>query len=1045
MRPPLIVLDGVRWQGTPVVGERSQTLLAELVRHPRDGVSDERLVAELWPDALPSHPTKALQVVVSRARAATDAHVITRSANGYRLGIPLDQVDALMLAAAVGQARGRLAAGDAAGARAAAEEAVDLGRTITVSTDEGALGDLLADARSHAEEARDLLGLALSRVGEHERALPLLAAAVTRRPADEDVLVCLLRGEAAVHGPSAALRQFEEYRARLADTLGTDPGEALRRLHTELLAQDRPVRQGLLFDHTELVGRDADIAALRALVRTARVTSIVGAGGLGKTRLAHVLGREAEQPVVQFVELVGVVAAEDVVGEVGSALGVRDSVAGRRALTATQRADVRARIAQQLDQSPALLILDNCEHVVDAVADLVAFLVSAVRDLRVVTTTRAPLNISAERVYPLGQLCSGDAVELFRQRAQAARPGVALDEDVVTDIVTRLDGLPLAIELAAARVRVMSVEDIARRLEDRFALLRGGDRTAPDRHQTLLAVIDWSWNLLADRERRGLRWLSVFHDGFTLGAAEQLLGPAAIDAVESLVDQSLLSVFETAGRVRYRMLETVREFGRDRLADAAETAAAREAHWTWARGFAQTAVSELFTIAQIELMDEVRLEETNLADVLRQALAASDLDTVMVLLSALGPYWMVRGEHPRVVVLAEALEQAIRGWTPREDVADNTRTCLAVLISNATAIQGADSTEAMALLRRLGPGTGSPVIAAHVSVVLSLDHADPSASTAALAALCDHPDRRTACLALQWYAHALENEGDPEGAVECARRALELARDDDGPWHRAMLHTQLADLHGQLGLLDQARPHAVAALPVLDQLRAVDDACQLRALLAVVAMSGGGLAEARRWIEEIHGVERTQWSLGGGLVRLVAEAELALIQGEYAEGLRAYRDVVAQMRELRFPGFGDPTGYEPWTLFGEAAAVSAHAQFGEAPEGEELYAILRAKISGALDPERPHLDHPVIGVVLVGLALWGLLRGTLPAGEAARLLALGHRFGYNRLYPTMAWPVVTGLAERVVPGEVDRWLASYGDRRGPQLLTEARAVVGHLF
>ncbi|CRK55838.1 Signal transduction response regulator / Disease resistance domain-containing protein / Tetratricopeptide repeat-containing protein [Alloactinosynnema sp. L-07] len=1028
-----------------MVGERSQTLLAELVRHSRDGVSDERLVAELWPDALPSHPTKALQVVVSRTRAATDTHVITRSSNGYRLGIAPDQVDALKLAIAVQQARARLAAGDAPGARSAAEEAVELGRTIAVSTDEGALGDLLAAALAQADEARDLLGLALSRVGEHERALPMLAAAVVKRPADEDLLACLLRSESAVHGPSAALRHFEDYRARLADTLGTDPGESLRRLHSELLAKDRPVRQGLLFDHTELVGRDADIAAMRALVRSARVTSIVGAGGLGKTRLAHVLGREADQPVVHFVELVGVVAAEDVVGEVGSALGVRDSLAGRRALTPVQRADVRARIAQQLDQSPALLILDNCEHVVDAVADLVAFLVSADRDLRVVTTTRAPLNISAERVYPLGQLGTGDAVELFGRRAQAARPDVALDEAVVADIVTRLDGLPLAIELAAARVRAMSVEDIARRLEDRFALLRGGDRTAPDRHQTLLAVIDWSWNLLAERERRGLRWLSVFHDGFTLAAAEQLIGPAAIDAVESLVDQSLLSVFESAGRVRYRMLETVREFGRDRLADAGETEQARSAHWSWACRFARSAGDSLFTPAQFELMDEVLLEETNLADVLRQALAASDVDTVIVVFAALGPFWMVRGEHPRVIVLAEALDQAILGWTPTEDIADHARTCMAVLISNAAALQGADSAAATALLRELGPGTASPVIAAHVSVVLSLDHADPDGSTAELAALCDHPDRRTACLALQWYAHALENQGDPEGALEHATRALALARDEEGPWHRAMLHTQVADLYGQLGLLEDARPHAIAALPVLDRLRAFDDACQLRALLAVVAMSAGRLTEAQDWIEQIDAADGSHGGFGGDLVRTVAEAEMALVRGDHAEGLRAYRDVVAQMRELRFPGFGEPTGFEPWTLFGEAAALGAHAQFGKGTEGAELYTVLSAKVEGVLDPTRPNLDHPVIGIVLVGLAVWGLQRDTLPASEAARLLALADRFGYNRAYPTMAWQAVTAPAEAKAAGEVARWLAEYGDRRGPQLLDEARAVVDSLF
>ena len=299
----------------------------------------------------------------------------------------------------------------------------------------------------------------------------------------------------------------------------------LQALHAELLAADRPVRAGLRFEATSLVGRDDDIRALRAVVREARVTSILGPGGLGKTRLAHLLGREAEQPIVHFIELVGISSPEDVVGEVGSALGVRDSVSGRRVLTAEQRGDVRARIGQALDQAPTLLILDNCEHVIAAVADLVAFLVSTCRRLRVVTTTRAPLAIAAERVFPLGQLSEDAAADLFRQRASAARPGVALDDEAVRRVVRRLDGLPLAIELAAAKVRVMSVGDIDRRLDDRFALLRGGDRSAPDRHQTLVAVIDWSWNLLTERERRALRWLAVFHDGFALPAAERAAGP----------------------------------------------------------------------------------------------------------------------------------------------------------------------------------------------------------------------------------------------------------------------------------------------------------------------------------------------------------------------------------------------------------------------------------------------------------------------------------------------------------------------------------------
>ena len=434
---------------------------------------------------MPANPAKALQVVVSRARSQTAPEVVTRTDHGYRLGLPPDAVDALVLRdAVVGAARPRAATTWSAPATWPARPLPSRRRAAPATGRSAAPRRCRPTSRHRDRGPR----AGLSGLGDHDEALALLAQTGRRGRGQRGRAAALDRGRAR---RAAALEAYERHRADLADRLGVDPGPALQALHAELLAADRPVREGLRFEATSLVGRDDDIRALRAVVREARVTSILGPGGLGKTRLAHLLGREAEQPVVHFVELVGVSSPEDVVGEVGSALGVRDSVSGRRVLTPDQRNDVRARIAQLLDQAPTLLILDNCEHVIEAVADLVAFLVATCRQLRVVTTTRAPLAIAAERVFPLGQLADDAAADLFRQRASSARPGVARGRGRA-HVVRRLDGLPLAIELAAAKVRVMSVEDIARRLDDRFTLLRGGDRSAPDRHQTLLAVIDWS-------------------------------------------------------------------------------------------------------------------------------------------------------------------------------------------------------------------------------------------------------------------------------------------------------------------------------------------------------------------------------------------------------------------------------------------------------------------------------------------------------------------------------------------------------------------------
>ena len=1054
MTVALSLLDDVRWRGRSVVGDRPRALLAALAAGAGRPVRAEELIELVWGDEAPANATKSLQVLVSRTRSACGADAIVRDGVGYRLGIEPTEVDAVRLATLVREAAAALQL-DALSAAALARDALALVNgsppaqpPTATDVDTGPLDDIRRSAAADITSARVILAQALSRTGAHAEALPALEAAHADRPDDESLLADLLRSEAAVRGPAAALERFERHRQDVRERLGTNPGEHLQRAHQHLLALDQPVRSGVRYDASTLVGRERDIERLRALMAGSRVVSIVGAGGLGKTRLAHVLAREAVSPIVHVVELVGVTAPEDIVGEVGSVLGVRDSVSARRALTPEQRADVRARIAQQLGQSPSLLILDNCEHLVDAVAELVAFLVSTTAELRVLTTSRAPLAIAAERVYLLGQLEVVDAAQLFRDRALAARPTAHMNDEVVAGIVTRLDGLPLAIELAAAKVRAMSVEEIDRRLDNRFALLRGGDRSAPDRHQTLLAVIDWSWNLLDDAERRALRRLALFHDGFTLEAARAVLGDDAIDAVQGLVDQSLLSVREAPAGLRYRMLETVREFGRMQLVDAGEDRDARADVRRWAIGVARRNGRRLPSAEQLEAIDALSAEEVNLADELRGAITDGEVGAVVQLLAALGLFWAIRGEHGRLLGLVEAVAEVVRDWLPPPELEDVTRAAMAMLLSNAMIVGEQRTAPIRTLLRELAdkPG-GDPRLAGSTKAMLAWDPADPDSFLRRLELLADDPDRYTALPASHFLSHVRENMGDPAGAVEAAQRALALVRNEDGPWQAAMLHNQLGQLEIQLGRQDSASEHARAALPVMRRLGAADDEVQLLALLALCAIAEGRFQDAEAELARISQIEERATIFGGVAIRQIGRAELALARGDDATGLRLYRECAAAMRELRLPGVPH-TGAEPWALFGDATALTAHAYRArdddDETHGAELFGILRAGALQVIDRANVRLDYPAAGMALYALGAWALLRQAAPADDAVALLVLADRFAYNRTNPSMAWERIVPHAEQAAPGRIAALEAEYRERRAPDLVEQARRAIERL-
>ncbi|MGO9973897.1 MAG: BTAD domain-containing putative transcriptional regulator [Solirubrobacteraceae bacterium] len=1046
----LKLLNDVRWRGTPVVGERPRALLAALVAANGRPVRTEELIELVWGEEIPTNATKSLQVLVSRTRSACGEQAIVSDSVGYRLGVKPAEVDSVRLCALVREARVALAR-DAAAAAALAREAIALagGLLDTPDEDGGPLSEIRRAAKDDAGAANVILARALSRTGKHAEALQPLIDAARERPGDEALLTDLLHSETAILGPAAALERYEGYRRELRERLGTNPGAQLQRVQRELLALDQPVRGGLRYDSTPLLGRDADLEHLRALLASARVVSIVGPGGLGKTRLAHVLARNAALPVVHVVELAGVSAAEDVVGEVGSALGVRDSLGARRALTPEQRVDVRARIAQQLAQAPSLLVLDNCEHLVDAIAELVAFLVSSTADLRVLTTSRAALAIAAEHVYLLGQLDSADAVALFTERAVAARPGVQSDAGVVTRIVTRLDGLPLAIELAAAKVRVMSAEEIDRRLENRFALLRGGDRSAPDRHQTLLAVIDWSWNLLDLGARRALRRLSPFNDGFTLQAAGDVLGDGALDAVQALVDQSLLSVVDRPAGVRYRMLETVREFGRMQLVDTGEDAEANAARRAWAIGYASAHVARLAGAEQFAAIDALGAEEVNLADELRGALADGDIDAAVQLLAPLGMFWMIRGEHVRLVTLATVVSEAVGDWYPPPELENIARAAISIVLSNAMFAGEQRASPLRGLLERLGHETGGDGrLSGTVRVVLAFDQSDPGAFRQSLEALAQDPDRGTALAANQWLCYALENGGDPQRAIAVARRGLDLIREEDGPWYEGLVRNQLAQLSMNVGDRSSAAEHARASLPIIARLGARDDEIQLHSLLAMCAIADGRPQDADAELAEIERIAEGATGLFGGIaVWQIGRAELLLERGEREAGLALHRECVERMRAVAFPGI-PRTGLEPWGLFGEATALAAHAHHActdaELAYGKTLFTATRDHAVASLEADNVLLDFPVAGLLAFGLGAWAHLRDAAPVQDAARLLILAERFAYNRMIPSMMWERIAPGIEAAAPGLLDRFRDTYGKRPPEELLDDARRTVEQL-
>jgi len=645
-------------------GRRQRALLALLVLERGRPVAMDKLADELWAGRPPDGFRTTLRSYVSRLRGALGGSVVPVSGgSAYALQVAAEAVDVFRFERLAEEGRAALERGAVARAADRLRAALGLwrGPALADVADEGAL-------RLEAQRLEELRLLALEQrveaeldLGRAEELVDELEALVREHPFRERLWRHLMLALYRAERQADALAVYRRARAILAEELGLEPGEQLRALEQAILRQEVPPvrppqqRHNLPAPVTSFVGREAELAEIEELLAENRLVTLTGVGGVGKTRLALEAAARALGDCpggVVFCDLASLAAPELVPRALAGALDLREPAQG----------GVLDALVTRLREADLLLLLDNCEHLRDACAELAHGLLSSCPRLRILATSRAALGAAGEvdyAVQPLSlpspgagpqELSASDAVALFLARARAVRPQLAPDAAALATaarICAEVDGLPLAIELAAARLKALSLDEIAARLADRFRFLVAWRRLTPARHRTLREALDWSHALLSDDERTLLARLAAFRGGFTLAAAAAVCldgdEERALDLVGRLVDASLVVAEETCGQTRYRLLETVRQYGEEQLAARGETGRIRRRH----RDYMLLLVEEKAVGQQTRLTgwaEEIGRERANLRAALEWSRDAGEDEELIRLAAAVWRFWWVSGD-----------------------------------------------------------------------------------------------------------------------------------------------------------------------------------------------------------------------------------------------------------------------------------------------------------------------------------------------------------------------------------------------------------------
>ncbi|MFI7128754.1 BTAD domain-containing putative transcriptional regulator [Nonomuraea sp. NPDC050153] len=886
-----------------VPGVRLRALLAALALEPGRIVSRARLVDWIWAEQPPADEVNALQALVSRLRRVLPDGVIEADSGGYRLAVAPDAVDVSRFENLIGQAR----AAEPAARADLLRSALALWR-----------GTPMADIALQGSEAFDTAVARLEelhvaalgdrvdadvRLGRGSELVSELTELVATYPLREGFVAALMRALAEAGRGNEALTVYQRTRELLAEELGADPSAELSAMHTALLRgelgeRSEHRRTNLRAELTSFVGKDNDISAIAVLSIGHRLVTLTGAGGAGKTRLATETARTMLTEVPDgawLVELASVRAGGELAQAALAAIGLRD-----QALLGDARGgEPMDRLIAAVRERAILLILDNCEHMIEAAAAFADRLLGECRRLRIVATSREPLGITGEvlwQVEPLALPAKGadpaevgasPAVRLLRDRADLVRKDIGSDAHTVATmarICRALDGMPLAIELAAARLRTMSVDQLARRLDDRFRLLTSGSRTALPRHKTLRAVVDWSWDLLTEAERGVLRRLSVFSGGVSLEAAERVCGgetfagEPVLDVLTALIEKSLL-LADGEDAPRYRMLSTIREYAAHRLAEAGETESAVRAHLAYFTELAETADPYLRRAEQLEWLTTLETEHDNLSTALRGAISEGWAQEAMRLAGAAGWYYYLSGHR------TEGIELSVAAASLDGEVPDEVRALAYTIVTIfVTSGPGRDQYQAQEWIQEAyrfiqRSGYRNPLVGFIAPLERMLR--EPTDFLPAFEPLIAGDDPWVGAQArLTRGRLRLTLGGDATDVDIDAETALAEFRTLGDRWGISWALTFLADRLAMRGELARACEYCEEAAVALSEVGATEDAIELRTrqallywLLGDERSSAYAMAEAQRCADGI----AWPYTLAG---LAIAKAELARLRGE---------------------------------------------------------------------------------------------------------------------------------------------------------------------